>query len=211
MVGKAKNISNQRFGRLIALSIDMIKSSYGKIYWNCVCDCGKEKSVLGSSLRRGAIRSCGCLHLETARANGYKPKTHGLSQTRLHKIWEGMIQRCGNAKNHAYMRYGGRGVSVCTEWKMDFVSFFIWAMNNGYSDELSIDRIDVNGNYEPQNCRWSSPKEQSNNMRSNFHITYNDKTHTLTEWSEATGIKRSTLRRRIVELGWSIEKALNMV
>lgn len=210
MAGKIKNIAGMRFGRLIAVSVDKEKSSYGKTYWICKCDCGGQKSVYVSNLLRGATRSCGCLHLEVAYLNGYKPKTHGLSKHRLYKIWCGIIDRCTNHNNPAYERYGGRGISMCKEWRNNFLSFYNWAIKNGYDKNLAIDRIDNNGNYEPDNCRWATPKEQANNTRANIRIEWNGINHTLTEWSEITGIKANTIRKRIFELGWSVEHALSI-
>ena len=119
-----------------------------------------------------------------------------------------MIQRCENENIERYDIYGGRGIEVCKEWKEDFLNFYNWAINNGYKDNLSIDRIDVNGNYEPNNCRWATAKEQARNMRTNVNLTYNGETHCISEWAEITGIKASTIRYRIKIAGWSVEKAL---
>lgn len=129
-------------------------------------------------------------------------------KTRIYSIYKGMKDRCRYKTNDNYMRYGGRGIRVCEEWLSDFMSFYDWAINNGYKDGLTLDRIDSNGNYEPSNCRWLTYKEQANNTKRNNYITFNNETHTLTEWAEKLGLKRSTLTTRIHRQGWSIEKAL---
>lgn len=116
---------------------------------------------------------------------------------RIYKIWDGMKQRCYCLSCKDYPRYGGRGVIICDEWRIDFNKFQDWSLQNGYSDDLTIDRIDVNGNYEPSNCRWTSPKTQSRNMRTNKNITYNGETHCIAEWAEITGIPRKCLEYRI--------------
>jgi len=129
-------------------------------------------------------------------------------KTRIYSIYKGMKDRCRYKTNDNYERYGGRGIRVCEEWLADYMNFYNWAINNGYKEGLTLDRIDPNKNYEPDNCRWATYKEQANNTRRNNYITYNNKTHTLTEWSEILGIKRSTLSNRIVTKKWDIKKAL---
>ena len=129
-------------------------------------------------------------------------------KTRLYSIYKGMKDRCRYKSNDNYNRYGGRGIRVCEEWLSDFMSFYNWALKNGYKDNLTLDRIDSNGNYEPSNCRWQTYKEQANNTRRNHFITFNNETHTLTQWAEKIGMKRSTLSNRITVKKWSIEKAL---
>lgn len=132
---------------------------------------------------------------------------HGETKTRLHKIWSSMHERCEREKHLHYSDYGGRGISVCEEWK-DYIPFAKWARNNGYSDNLTLDRIDVNGNYEPSNCRWVTMKEQHNNKRNNRILLYHGETYTLTQLAEKVGINKTTLKERI-NLGWSIEDAVN--
>ena len=135
---------------------------------------------------------------------------HGMRYTRLYNIWRSMNQRCYNEKSVNFGRYGARGITVCDEWKEDFQSFHEWAMANGYSEELTIDRIDVNGNYEPSNCRWSTYKEQANNKRNSRIIECNGVSHTLGEWSEITGIRLATIWERLRK-GWSPERALTTI
>lgn len=189
-----KDIIGKRFGRLLVVEMVDERSKCGEIKYLCKCDCGNEKIIVGTSMRNGSTRSCGCLiSEETAR----RAKIHGQSNTRLYKIWSGMIERCINPNRNEYMYYGGRGINVCNEWLNDFKSFYEWAMSHGYSDDLSIDRIDVNGNYCPENCRWATPKEQSDNTRKTVHITVNGVTKNATDWAKTIGVGRSTISRHV--------------
>lgn len=134
---------------------------------------------------------------------------HGMYKSRIYKIWESMKLRCYSVHQTAYKDYGGRGITVCTEWLNDFMMFYNWAISNGYNDRLTLDRIDVNGNYEPLNCRWLTMKEQTRNKRNNRFLTYNGLTKCIVDWANETGIDRRTLTKRIDVLGWTVEKALN--
>lgn len=162
---KPIDISNTRYGRLVALKITDEKSKRGEgRKWVCVCDCGNHKVIRMSDLRSGKTKSCGCLEKENLTKISLK-NAHGQTKTRLHNIWIGMKNRCNNKNNQAYKYYGGRGISVCDEWNRSYQTFHIWAINNGYNKNLTIDRIDVDGNYQPNNCKWSTRKEQSRNRR----------------------------------------------
>ena len=168
--------------------------------WRCRCDCGKEILVRGFTLRSGDIFSCGC---ESKRST-----THGESRTKLYHVWQGMKSRCNNPNYHQYHLYGGRGISVCGEW-MDYINFKEWAINNGYKPGLTIDRIDTDGNYCPENCRWVTQKEQQNNKRTNRTITYNGETHSLMEWCELLQLNYERVSSRL-DYGWTFEDAISL-
>ena len=162
-MAKFDNKIGRKYGRLTVIKrVDNARQPNGKtqVQWLCKCTCGKTIVVRSTSLNSGNTKSCGCAM--------NKPK-HGLSKTRLYRIWNAMKNRCNNPNNYGYKNYGGRGIKVCDEWNKDFLEFYNWAINNGYKENLSIDRINNNGNYEPNNCRWATSKEQMANRR-NFKV-----------------------------------------
>lgn len=172
------------------------------VKWLCRCDCGKEKEIFLTSVSSGSTKSCGCMRSKLK----YGDNLHNYSKTRLHNVWSHMKRRCNNVKNPSYHRYGGRGIKVCKEWHR-FKPFMEWALNNGYSDKLQIDRIDNNDGYYPENCRFVTARKNSQNRRSNRNITYKGKTFCINEASRRYGIKRQTLAQRL-DNGWSVEKAI---
>lgn len=204
---RLKEMIGKRFGRLVV--VDRIEDHYypsGRhdACYSCVCDCGNHINVLGIHLRSGHTVSCGCFRVETSRAT---MTTHGKTNTRLHTIWKNMHSRCFNQNNDDYANYGQRGITICDEWKHNFSAFESWANKHGYTDYLSLDRIDVDGNYEPSNCRWVTQKDQCNNTRSNIYVTMDNKTMTLKQWSELLGLNYGTIASRVGR-GWDPIKAL---
>lgn len=203
-----KDYIGLKFGRLTVIKLHhkVRKNPSGyRLYYLCKCNCGNFKIANIDNLVSGYIQSCGCLRKECYFTNH---RIHGMANSRLYKIWIGMKARCYNLKNKSYNNYGNRGITVCNEWKSDFMNFYNWAMNNGYNDDLTIDRIDVNGNYEPNNCRWVDRKVQANNTRTNHYITYNEETHTIAEWCRIVNISYPCFMHRI-QRGWNIDRILN--
>lgn len=165
-IGKyfSKDITGMKFGRLTALKKDHVNEK-GAHYWECLCDCGNIKVVAKGHLLSGKIKSCGCLAKEN------HVGTHFESKTRLYKCWRSMKERCILPSVERYKNYGGRGIKICEPW-YNYINFRNWAIKNGYKDYLTLDRIDVNGNYEPSNCRWSTILEQANNKTNNHYLEY---------------------------------------
>lgn len=191
---KVKDVSGQRFGSLIASSFTHVMSN-GRKYtaWICKCDCGKEITVLAGNLYQGKTLSCGCMRGENISQSKIR---HGMRNSRIYMIWKGIRGRCYVSSNVSYDNYGGRGITMCQEWKEDFLNFYNWALKNGYSDTLTIERSYVNGNYEPDNCRWITTQEQYYNKRDSRLIKIDGETKCLAEWAKITGIARRTLSDR---------------
>ena len=188
------DLTGQRFGRLLVIGLD--DRDTRKTYFYCKCDCGNIKSIRSDSLLCGAIRSCGCMKQEQDKVNLTANHKHKMSHTRLYEIWQGMKARCYNPNNSRYFDYGGRGITVCDEWREDFCEFSRWATESGYDKSLTIDRIDNNGNYSPENCRWADMKTQCRNRRSNINITIGNATKTLAEWCEIFDVPYHVIRGR---------------
>ena len=187
------DLIGKRFGRLVVVEFDHMDKYYSS-HWVCRCDCGSEIVVSRGNLVKGRAKSCGCYKRDLQR----ELKTiHGESQSRLHNIWENMKQRCGNEKNTNYQSYGKRGIRVCDEWIDDYESFRDWALANGYSDELTLDRRNNDDIYSPDNCRWTDRYTQMNNRRNTRYLTYNDKTHSISEWARILNVTPSTLSYRV--------------
>ena len=199
-----KDRIGQRIGRLVVIgrAANRLEKGGPRACWVCRCDCGNSIVVIGHSLSRGlrgkgGTRSCGCLAKE-------KPIKHGMHDTRVYRIWHMMIQRCCNPKNSHYRTYGGRGITVCDEWK-DFRGFF--ADMGNPKPTMTIERIDNSLGYFKANCRWATRKEQGNNRSTNFFITYHGKKQTIAQLADGVGMHRSVLHGRI-KAGWPIHKAL---
>lgn len=192
--------AGERYNRLTILK-ESAQRGYRR-HFLCRCICGTVKEVCLASMRSGAVKSCGCLVKERAQ----KTSVHGQWNKPIYGVWRDMIQRCTNPNIKNFHLYGGRGIKVCKGW-MEAKSFIDWAFANGYDSGLTIDRIDVNGDYSPENCRWVSVKVQQNNKRTNVVIEYKGVRRNLRQWSKITGTNHETLRRRLKE-GWSVERAL---
>lgn len=201
-----KDIKGQKFGKLTVIDFSH-KDKRGEAHWLCQCECGNQKTVSGSKLRSGNTKSCGCFQNEF-RKKGIR-KTHGMTNTRLYHEWCNMKSRCDKPSNIMYKNYGGRGIKHCEEWNK-FEAFKDWALEHGYNDCLTLERIDVNGDYEPANCKWIPITEQYNNRTDSHFITAFGKTQTVKQWSEETGIKYDTIHARIKYYGWSNEDALSI-
>lgn len=200
--------AGQRFGRLTVLSLDYSRE-HGHLKVPVVCDCGTKKTVGVAELSGGVTKSCGCLVIEQVTSLSYK---HGGEGSVLYAVWHGMKVRCSNKNRENYKIYGGRGISVCKEWIDSFSSFREWAEAHGYEKGLQIDRIDVNGNYEPANCRWVTPKVNGNNRRDNVLLTAFGETMTMKMWSHDPRcvVTYSTLRQRIGAYKWDHEPAITI-
>lgn len=198
-----EDLQGQKFNRLRAEKPTYNK--YRRKCWECVCECGNKAYVSSKDLKTGRIKSCGCLLKENRESGFYK--THNLSKTAIYKLYRGIKRRCYNSHEHNYCNYGGRGITMCEEWRNDFIQFYNWALENGYEKGLQIDRIDNNKGYSPENCRFSTAKEQANNRRSNIVIEYEGETQTLTQWCEQFNFNYDCIRQRIAK-GWDVYKAL---
>ena len=202
----AADLAGRRFGRLTA--IERVNEKGERPKWLCRCDCGAEMVASSCDLLRGSVKSCGGLAREKTIE---RSETHGGSKTRLYQVWINMIRRCENKGRYAYKNYGARGISVCKEWK-NFSTFREWALSTGYDETAAhgvctLDRVDVNGDYCPENCRWVTMKAQCRNKRGNRIVEFNGVKKTVAEWSEITGIEYNTLLRRI-NAGWDVGRAL---
>ena len=201
-MGKEIDVIGKRFGRLVVLSYSH-SVGYCK-YYLCQCDCGNQPVVAKPNLLSGRQVSCGCKRRESIGELNRLPNGY----LRLGKIYRSMKKRCYDPKSNRYKRYGARGIRICDEWLSDINAFREWAVANGYNDNLSIDRIDNDGDYCPENCRWVTISEQSNNTSRTVMIEFNGKRQTLAQWSRELNIPTSTLHNRIRVHGWSVERAL---
>ena len=197
------DLTNKTFGKLTAIG-PVHKNKNNRIVWLCSCSCGNNCTAVSSDLIHGDTKSCGC---SSSRSTiGVRSTTHELGGTPEHYAWSGMKSRCNNPNNPKYKSYNGRGISVCSRWAT--FENFLSDMGKKPSPSHSIDRINNDGPYSPENCRWASPRQQSNNTRKNVTITHNNETLTIAQWARKTGLRYATLRDRIYKNHWAIEKAL---
>lgn len=215
-----KDLTGKRVGKLTALRPG-INPRTGKSAWLCKCDCGNEVYVSMENFREGGQISCGCARFDIGRYNIEHKTTHGASSKtgshsedhRLYSVWLGIRERCNKPSSSSYKYYGGRGIKICDEWNNSFEAFRDWAYSTGYdrvapTHACTIDRIDVNGDYCPENCRWATAKQQSNNKRNNKFFTIGSETHTMAEWCEIRNVSKRLVKDR-VSRGWDIERALS--
>ena len=213
-MGKFVDLTGQKFNKLTVISrVESRRQPSGKLvtYWKCKCECGKTTEVKACDLKNGHTVSCGCSHIQQAKQQAKTMSKnnilHGKSNTRLYHIYNGMFNRCYKEKHKFYKNYGGRGIKICDEWLNNFMTFYNWAINNDYQDNLTIDRINNDGNYEPNNCRWQTIKEQANNRRTNQMYEYKGKKQSLKEICNELHLNYTTIWKRIKK-GMSLEEAI---
>lgn len=204
-----EDIRGQIFGRLEAVRFSH-KNKKDMTFWLFRCRCGEFKVISKAEVKRGKTRSCGCLCRDRTRAMlRARNTTHGMSGTRIFHVYHGMINRCYNVRNKSFVRYGGRGIAVCDEWRNSPHSFFTWANANGYRRGLELDRRENDGNYEPSNCRWVTDGINQNNRSNTVLISANGERLGLGEWSKRTGISPRTLYARLKQYGWDEDAVIN--
>lgn len=204
-----KDLTGKTFGRLtvVARAPDAVSASgRHRVMWSCNCECGNHVVVYGDNLNKGVTRSCGCLRTEML---SERRASHRQSNTLLYGVWHAMRNRCYRKADQYYHRYGGRGIYICDEWKDDYSEFAKWASETGYRHGLSIDRIDNDGPYSPENCRWTDRRTQANNRSSNRILTSNGESHNVTEWAKILNVDPKKLFSRIY-IGWDDESVLSL-
>lgn len=196
------DLTGQQFGKLTVIEY-VGKNKYNASLWRCICNCNGINEVIATTghLRAGQVKSCGCLMSEIK-------TTHGGSYDKLYPTWRDMIIRCNDPNSNIYKYYGGRGISICDEW-YDYNNFKMWCEDTKNDPNTTLDRIDVNGNYCPENCRWATKKEQARNKRNNIVIEYFGEIHTLVEWCEIFGLPYNVIQQRITRSGWDFWKAIS--
>lgn len=202
------DLTGRVFGRLTVLKLDHKEPRpirNGKkdgyfYFWLCKCECGNIIIIKKEYFFNNKTKSCGCYTKDNP-----PKRTHGMSDTRIYEIWKNMKRRCYDKTNHRFLNYGGRGITICDEWRNDFVSFHKWAIDNGYTNELTIDRIKVDGNYEPSNCKWSTKLEQSYNTTRTHYLTYNGKTQCISQWAKELNLTCSAIQHRL-QRNWTLDR-----
>ena len=201
-MAKFNDLSGKKFGYLtIAERVQNAKN--GKARWKCICDCGNETIVTSTDIMTGHTSSCGCKRYESHN------RVHGMNKTDIHTKWVQMRQRCYNKNDASYIHYGAKGVSVCDEWRNNFIAFMNWSYSNGYKEGLSLDRIDNLKGYYPDNCRWVKWEDQSGNRMNNIKITFNGKTQNLKKWCDELGKDYLFIRQRIIRDGMTFDEAIS--
>lgn len=203
------DLTGMRFGRLYIKEFAGYKNR--RAVWLCRCDCGNEKIIIGKNILNGKSQSCGCLRIDQTveRFTKHGLRSQNNDQTeKLYGVWKSMKARCYNKNQTEYNRYGGRGITVCDEWREDYSAFREWSFSNGYKEGLTIDRIDNDGNYCPNNCRWITQTEQCRNKSTNVFLEYNGTVYILKDLADMVGVDRKKLKRRI-DKGMTIEEAIN--
>lgn len=212
-MGKVKDITGEQINGWTVIK-ECGRNKGGGAMFLCQCVCGNYRVVEGRSIRAGTSKNCGCARkTKTVEASKRVTIKHGGRYDRLYQVWHGMKDRCNNPNSKHYARYGGRGIKLCSEWDESYEAFKKWAQEHGYNETLAkyqctIERLDNDKGYSPENCVWANQKTQCNNRSNNHLIEFNGLSHTLSEWAEITGIKKDTLRRRLCEYGWDTERAL---
>jgi len=207
MSGKLIDITGKRFGHLTVIGIATKNPTYPtRRNWKLLCDCGNYTFAPTKILTVGEKLTCGSCkyHSEALNTRG----THNQSKTKLYRVWYGILERCNNKNIPQFKNYGARGIAVCEEWITSYQAFYLWSKESGYKEGLTIDRIDNNGNYTPENCRWATRKEQSLNKRTNVFLTYLGDSKTISQWKTKLGFKRGVISGRL-KRGWTVERALS--
>lgn len=201
---RSVDLTGQKFGRLTVVRFDHKEN--GRKYYLCQCDCGNFKIVSNHSLKSGNTKSCGCLHKEILIQRNKDNRIHHPENERLLRIWRAMLHRCYKETDEHYDYYGGRGIKVCDDWH-DFETFQKWALANGYADNLTIDRLDGNKDYCPENCSWATMTVQNNHKSDTKWLTYKGKTQSLSDWCRELCLDYFRTKARLNSLGWSVEDA----
>lgn len=202
-------IAGKKFNKLTVLKKTDEKASKSYL-WLCKCDCGNFTKTKKWNITSGNTKSCGCLKMDVVKMMNRQNTSHGMSGTKIYRVWESMKRRCDSKKAERYANYGGRGITYCEEWE-DFKGFYEWVEESGYKEGLTIDRIDVNGNYEPSNCRWVTLEQQSFNKTNSRKFNYKGEELTIAELAKASGKSYHLVYQRLVKLGWNVNDSIKHI